>query len=197
MWRRNIFSLRATRIRAAIRSRRRTTCSTPSTISASSPPPRRRRRWRRAVSRAARRRRRRRSRRRRRLQRAVRSVCLACRTRGRGVPAASRALSEPADARRTRRSLLSSGSRSRPSGQGQNDRGGFQPRQDRQGNRFPDRGPRQDRPFGDAATDIGTTGRIATAGRAISARIETPGRNHSLPARTRPRRSAPRRCRRS
>ena len=33
--------------------------------------------------------------------------------------------------------------------QGQNDRGGFQPRQDRQNNRFPDRGPRQDRPFGD------------------------------------------------
>jgi len=33
--------------------------------------------------------------------------------------------------------------------QGQNDRGGFQPRQDRQGNRFPDRGPRQDRQFGD------------------------------------------------
>ncbi len=33
--------------------------------------------------------------------------------------------------------------------QGQNDRGGFQPRQDRQGNRFPDRGPRQDRPFGE------------------------------------------------
>ena len=32
---------------------------------------------------------------------------------------------------------------------GQNDRGGFQPRQDRQGNRFPDRGPRQDRPFQD------------------------------------------------
>ncbi len=32
---------------------------------------------------------------------------------------------------------------------GQNDRGGFQPRQDRQGNRFPDRAPRQDRPFGD------------------------------------------------
>ncbi|MGO9422725.1 DUF4167 domain-containing protein [Roseiarcus sp.] len=31
--------------------------------------------------------------------------------------------------------------------QGQNDRGGFQPRQDRQGNRFQDRGPRQDRPF--------------------------------------------------
>jgi len=33
--------------------------------------------------------------------------------------------------------------------QAQNDRGGFQPRQDRQGNRFPDRGPRQDRPFGE------------------------------------------------
>lgn len=33
--------------------------------------------------------------------------------------------------------------------QGQNDRGGFQPRQDRQGNRFPDRGPRQERPFAD------------------------------------------------
>ena len=33
--------------------------------------------------------------------------------------------------------------------QGQNDRGGFQPRPDRQNNRFPDRGPRQDRPFGD------------------------------------------------
>ncbi len=33
--------------------------------------------------------------------------------------------------------------------QAQNDRGGFQPRQDRQGNRFPDRGPRQDRPFQD------------------------------------------------
>jgi hypothetical protein len=33
--------------------------------------------------------------------------------------------------------------------QGQNDRGGFTPRQDRQGNRFPDRGPRQERPFGD------------------------------------------------
>jgi hypothetical protein len=33
--------------------------------------------------------------------------------------------------------------------QGQNERGGFQPRQDRQGNRYPDRGPRQDRPFGD------------------------------------------------
>ena len=31
--------------------------------------------------------------------------------------------------------------------QRQNDRSGFQPRQDRQGNRFPDRGPRQDRPF--------------------------------------------------
>jgi hypothetical protein len=36
-----------------------------------------------------------------------------------------------------------------PDRQGQNDRGGFQPRQDRQGNRFPDRGPRQDRQFGD------------------------------------------------
>ncbi len=34
-------------------------------------------------------------------------------------------------------------------GQGQGDRSGFQPRQDRQGNRFPDRGPRQDRPFGE------------------------------------------------
>jgi hypothetical protein len=33
--------------------------------------------------------------------------------------------------------------------QGQNDRGGFQPRPDRQGNRFPERGPRPDRPFGD------------------------------------------------
>ena len=33
--------------------------------------------------------------------------------------------------------------------QGQSDRGGFQPRQDRQGNRFQDRGPRQDRPFND------------------------------------------------
>ncbi len=33
--------------------------------------------------------------------------------------------------------------------QGQNDRGGYQPRQDRQNNRFPDRGPRQDRQFGD------------------------------------------------
>jgi hypothetical protein len=31
--------------------------------------------------------------------------------------------------------------------QGQNDRAGFANRQDRQGNRFPDRGPRQDRPF--------------------------------------------------
>ena len=30
-----------------------------------------------------------------------------------------------------------------------NDRGGFAPRQDRQGNRFQDRGPRQDRPFQD------------------------------------------------
>ncbi len=38
-----------------------------------------------------------------------------------------------------------------PDRQGQNDRGGFQPRQDRQGNRFPDRGPRQDRQFGDRA----------------------------------------------
>jgi len=36
-----------------------------------------------------------------------------------------------------------------PDRQGQNERGGFQPRQDRQGNRFSDRGPRQDRPFGD------------------------------------------------
>ena len=33
--------------------------------------------------------------------------------------------------------------------QGQNDRGPFQPRQDRQGNRFPDRGPRPDRPYGE------------------------------------------------
>ncbi|MGA7197963.1 MAG: DUF4167 domain-containing protein [Roseiarcus sp.] len=33
--------------------------------------------------------------------------------------------------------------------QGQGDRGGFPNRQDRQGNRFPDRGPRQDRPFGE------------------------------------------------
>ncbi len=32
---------------------------------------------------------------------------------------------------------------------GQNDRGGFPSRQDRQGNRFPDRGPRPDRQFGD------------------------------------------------
>ena len=32
---------------------------------------------------------------------------------------------------------------------GQNDRGGFAPRQDRQGGRFPDRGPRGDRQFGD------------------------------------------------
>ena len=31
--------------------------------------------------------------------------------------------------------------------QGGPDRGGFAPRQDRQGNRFPDRGPRSDRPF--------------------------------------------------
>nr|WP_281015943.1 DUF4167 domain-containing protein [Roseiarcus fermentans] len=36
-----------------------------------------------------------------------------------------------------------------PERQGQNDRSGFQPRQDRQGGRFPDRGPRQDRPFND------------------------------------------------
>jgi hypothetical protein len=36
-----------------------------------------------------------------------------------------------------------------PDRQGQNDRGGFQPRQDRQGNRFQDRGPRPDRQFGD------------------------------------------------
>ncbi len=35
--------------------------------------------------------------------------------------------------------------------QGQNDRSGYAPRQDRQGNRFPDRGPRQDRPFNDRA----------------------------------------------
>ena len=34
-----------------------------------------------------------------------------------------------------------------PDRQGGNDRGGFAPRQDRQGNRFQDRGPRQDRPF--------------------------------------------------
>ena len=33
--------------------------------------------------------------------------------------------------------------------QGQSDRGGFQNRQDRQGNRFQDRGPRPDRPFGE------------------------------------------------
>ncbi|MGA8582310.1 MAG: DUF4167 domain-containing protein [Roseiarcus sp.] len=33
--------------------------------------------------------------------------------------------------------------------QGPNDRAGFANRQDRQGNRFPDRGPRQDRPFAD------------------------------------------------
>jgi Domain of unknown function (DUF4167) len=33
--------------------------------------------------------------------------------------------------------------------QGQNDRGGFGNRQDRQGGRFPERGPRQDRPFGE------------------------------------------------
>jgi Domain of unknown function (DUF4167) len=33
--------------------------------------------------------------------------------------------------------------------QGQNDRSGFANRQDRQGNRFPDRGQRQDRPFAD------------------------------------------------
>ncbi len=32
---------------------------------------------------------------------------------------------------------------------GQNDRGGFPSRQDRQGNRFPDRGPRPDRQFGE------------------------------------------------
>ena len=31
----------------------------------------------------------------------------------------------------------------------QSERGGFIPRQDRQGNRFPDRGPRPERPFGD------------------------------------------------
>jgi hypothetical protein len=39
-----------------------------------------------------------------------------------------------------------------PDRQGQGDRGGFpnrQDRQDRQGNRFPDRGPRPDRPFGE------------------------------------------------
>ncbi len=36
-----------------------------------------------------------------------------------------------------------------PERQSQGDRSGFQPRQDRQGNRFPDRGPRQDRQFGD------------------------------------------------
>ncbi len=39
-----------------------------------------------------------------------------------------------------------------PERQGQGDRP-FQPRQDRQGNRFPDRGPRQDRPFGDRQQD--------------------------------------------
>jgi hypothetical protein len=36
-----------------------------------------------------------------------------------------------------------------PERQGGNDRGGFAPRQDRQGNRFQDRGPRPDRPFQD------------------------------------------------
>ena len=38
-----------------------------------------------------------------------------------------------------------------PERQGQNDRSGYQPRQDRPNNRFPDRGPRQDRQFGDRA----------------------------------------------
>ena len=36
-----------------------------------------------------------------------------------------------------------------PERQGGNDRGGFAPRQDRQGNRFQDRGPRPDRPYQD------------------------------------------------
>ena len=54
-------------------------------------------------------------------------------------------------ARPTRRNPSSSAPPFDPDRQGQNDRGGFQPRQDRQGNRFPDRGPRQDRQFGDRA----------------------------------------------
>ncbi len=92
--------------------------------------------------------RRRRTRGRRRLQRAVGPVRLAVRARGRIVPAAAERFPGQPSAPNAPQPFVE-----RPpfeaDRQGQNDRGGFQPRQDRQGNRFPDRGPRQDRQFGD------------------------------------------------
>ena len=82
--------------------------------------------------------------------------------------------------------------------QGQSDRGGFQPRQDRQGNRFQDRGPRQDRPFNDRGEGY-RDNRQNRDGRprASSVPTGTPGRRRRRPAKARPRWSAPPRCPRS
>ena len=107
----------------------------------------------------------------------------------------SRAPFRASRARRTRRSLFSSGRLSIPSGKARTT--GADISRARTGRTTVFRTAARARTGRSeiAATDIETTGRIAMAGRAISARIESPDRNHSLPARTRPRRSAPRRCR--
>ncbi len=197
MWRRNIFSSRATRILAATRSRRRTTSSTPSTISGSLPPRRRPRRMAQGgqprpagegdvddLDDDD-------------YQRAVGSVRLASRACGGVGPAAAGRLSEPAG-RPERAAALSRTAGFRPRAAGP----------ERSGRISAAPGPDQTIAFQTAAhartgslaiapTDIETIARIAMAGRAISARIGSPVRNRSQCARARPNRSAPRRCRRS
>ena len=62
--------------------------------------------------------------------------------------------------------------------QGQNDRAGFANRQDRQGNRFPERGPRQDRPNSPSEMRaIAKTGMGGTAVLGISGLTATPRLN--------------------
>ena len=146
---RNISSSRETPTRGEIRSRRRIICSTPSITFDLLPLRRPRRRSHRAVNR----------------DRPEKARATTWKTMA--ISARCRIVSPRL---RSGRSLISSRSKGfnrnrmwrrtppqpyaeRPpyegERQGQNDRAGFANRQDRQGNRFPDRGPRQDRPFAD------------------------------------------------
>ena len=144
---RNISNWPETPTREAIRLRRRIICSTLNITFGSLPPRRRRRRSRRAANRG-------------RPATATTWTTMAISTRRPIVsprpPERQNAYPQPQQGFQPQPNVPSNPPQpyaERPpyegERQGQNDRAAFANRQDRQGNRFPERGPRQDRPFAD------------------------------------------------
>ena len=146
MSRKNTSSSQETLTRAEIRSRRRIICSTPNITSGLLPLRRPRRRSHRAVSSD-------------RLERTrttwkTTAILARCRIVSPRLRSGRTLIQQPQQGFQPQPSAAPNAPQpfgDRPAyeaeRQGGNDRGGFAPRQDRQGNRFPDRGPRPDRPF--------------------------------------------------